>query len=203
MGEPFAAPSYSSTCRPSAADQSRPHPSGCTLYFPFRGPNIGTHHSLARARHREYTPVMSVGVLNDLTLFIRGNYRFRKHFFHLYCLPRKTPFGRCKVYRAGLGPGARRDRKGRKWAVLGGAETRSVERPDQPQRQYRLSSPDFAPQGLEQANGATSAPSVSPRVRRHLIATASSLISLTDSLWVSWALRWTCRLGPRLGFRCG
>jgi len=31
--------------RPLVADQCRSHPSGCTLFFPFRGPNIGTHHS--------------------------------------------------------------------------------------------------------------------------------------------------------------
>ena len=30
----------------SCSDQSRPHPSGCTLFFPFRGPDIGTHHSI-------------------------------------------------------------------------------------------------------------------------------------------------------------
>ena len=30
----------------SCSDQSRPHPSGCTLFFPFRGPNIGTHHTI-------------------------------------------------------------------------------------------------------------------------------------------------------------
>ncbi len=28
----------------SCSDQSRPHPSGCTLFLPFRGPNIGTHY---------------------------------------------------------------------------------------------------------------------------------------------------------------
>ena len=28
----------------SCSDQSRPHPSGCTLFFPSRGPDIGTHH---------------------------------------------------------------------------------------------------------------------------------------------------------------
>ena len=27
-----------------------PHPSGCNLFFPFRGPNIGTHHTLAGQR---------------------------------------------------------------------------------------------------------------------------------------------------------
>ena len=30
----------------SCSAQSRPHPSRCTLFYPFRGPNIGTHHSL-------------------------------------------------------------------------------------------------------------------------------------------------------------
>ena len=31
------------------ADQSPPHPSGCTLSFPFRGPNIWAHHTGAAA----------------------------------------------------------------------------------------------------------------------------------------------------------
>ena len=26
----------------------RPHPSGCTLFFPFRGPDIGTHHKMIK-----------------------------------------------------------------------------------------------------------------------------------------------------------
>ena len=30
----------------SCYDQSRPHPSGCTLFYPFRGPNIGTRHTV-------------------------------------------------------------------------------------------------------------------------------------------------------------
>ena len=28
----------------SCSDQSRPYPSGCTLFFPFRGPMIGANH---------------------------------------------------------------------------------------------------------------------------------------------------------------
>ena len=35
----------------SCSDQSRPHPSGCTLFFPFRGPDIGTHHRHAFIAH--------------------------------------------------------------------------------------------------------------------------------------------------------
>ena len=27
------------------SDQGRPHPPGCTLFFPFRGPSIATYHS--------------------------------------------------------------------------------------------------------------------------------------------------------------
>ena len=36
------------TCPPTSTSTAmkRPHPPKCTLSFPFRGPNIGTHHSL-------------------------------------------------------------------------------------------------------------------------------------------------------------
>ena len=29
----------------SCSDGGRPHPSGCNLFFPFRGPSIGAHHN--------------------------------------------------------------------------------------------------------------------------------------------------------------
>ena len=32
----------------SCSDGGRPHPSGCTLSFSFRGPKIGAHHSRRR-----------------------------------------------------------------------------------------------------------------------------------------------------------
>ena len=37
--------------RPPVADQSRPHPTGCTLFFPFRDLVIGATHSLQTNKH--------------------------------------------------------------------------------------------------------------------------------------------------------
>ena len=46
----------------SCSDQSRPHPSGCTLFFPFRGPDIGNHHSAQKqtTHHRGHHTMKSV-----------------------------------------------------------------------------------------------------------------------------------------------
>lgn len=60
---------YDSSIVPPVTDQNITHQSGSTIFFPFRGPKIGAHHMVLRARRHQRKQRKLNNMLSLMVLF--------------------------------------------------------------------------------------------------------------------------------------